>query len=67
MLLFDIGAILCIVGLFNFPYISLSSRFKKMDENALLAGQAIMYLLIIAGAVMMMISHYVVEGNQSII
>lgn len=67
MLLFDIGVVLCIVGLFNLPYITLSPRFKETDKNALLAGKVLMYFAIVIGVALMIISHYVVEGHESIL
>lgn len=67
MLLFDIGVVLCVMGLFNLPYITLSPKFKKTDKNALFAGKVLMYLLIVVGVALMIISHYVVEGHQSIL
>ena len=67
MLLFDIGAILFIAGVLNFLYFFISPKHRKADKNARLGLLSLLFLLYVTGAILMMISHYVVEGVQSYI
>lgn len=67
MLLFDIGATLFVVGLFNFLYFGFAPRFKKADKNGRLGMMALFFIVMVAGPILMMVSHYLVEGFESVI
>lgn len=67
MLLFDIGAILFIAGLLNFLYFGFAPSMKRRNKNGRLGVMAILFLMMVAGGVLMMVSHYIVEDIPSCI
>ena len=67
MLLFDIGAILFIAGLLNFLYFGFAPSMKRRNKSSRLGVMAILFLMMVAGGVLMMVSHYIVEDIPSCI
>ena len=67
MLLFDIGAILFIAGMLNFLYFAFAPRFKDSDPNGRLGVMVLCFLIMVAGPILMMVSHYFIEGVESVI
>ena len=67
MLLFDIGAIVFISGLLNFLYFAFAPRFKNSNPNCRLGVLALCFLIMVAGPILMMVSHYLIERIESVI
>jgi hypothetical protein len=67
MLLLDIGAIVFISGLLNFLYFAFAPRFKNSNPNGRLGVLALCFLIMVAGPILMMVSHYLIEGIESVI
>lgn len=67
MLLFDIGAMVFIAGLLNFLYFAFAPRFKNSNPNGRLGVLVLCFLIMVAGPILMMVSHYLIEGIESVI